>query len=229
MKCSLLDHPSGEQHKLPHPCATGSRARQELWAVLREAGHAQEQIQPMVPGKSFYFSASRARWHPAERRWSRGVGAGWWQGEDSIVPMSLLGQSPAPGLPLWVQEPCCLCCASVSGLAAVPPSRGTDLAQGWSQSCSLLHCSRGAAPPSPAAMGHGGIFAPSPSSSSSPGVKLSREMLPSPAFSCPLAAPCSLQLTSSRASPDVLSSRSGGPSSGPSPLLGGPKCEALFA
>lgn len=39
-------------HKLPHPCAAGSRARQE---VTREVGPIQEQIQPVVPGKSFYF------------------------------------------------------------------------------------------------------------------------------------------------------------------------------
>lgn len=132
------------------------------------------------------------------------------------------GPVPGPGAPLRVQEPCCLCCAFVSGLAAVPPGRDAGPAQGWALPCSLLHCSRGAAPPSLAVMGHGGISAPPLSSSPSPGLKLSGGMLPSPAFSCPLPAPCSLQLTSPRASPDVLSSSPGVPS------LGGPRCGALF-
>lgn len=55
-------------HKLPHPCAAGSRARQE---VTREVGPIQEQIQPVVPGKSFYFRASSAQRCPAARCWSR--------------------------------------------------------------------------------------------------------------------------------------------------------------
>lgn len=153
-----------------------------------------------------------------------GQGCWQWQGEDSIVPMSLLGQSPAPGLPLKVQEPCCLCCASLSVAWQLFLQAGVgDPAQGWSWPCSWLCCSRGAAPPSLAA-----TFAPPPSFSSSPGVKLSRGVLPSPAFSCPLPAPCSLQLTSSRASPDVLSSSPEDPSAGPSPLLGAPRCGAPF-
>ena len=72
VKCSLFNFPFQGQSKMPHPypCTAGSRARQELQAVIREASHVQEQIQHMVPGKSFYFSASKAQWGPAERCWS---------------------------------------------------------------------------------------------------------------------------------------------------------------
>lgn len=124
VKSSPLNHPLiREQHELPHPCPAGSRARREVWNALREAAHVQEQKpSPGCQGRAFISQPAQLGGAQLKGSGASEPGQGWCctagQGEDSIVPVSLLGQSPAPGLPLGVQEP-----LRVSGLAAVPPSR----------------------------------------------------------------------------------------------------------
>lgn len=97
---------------------------------------------------------------------------GWWsrwrQGEDSIVLMSLQGQSPALELPLSIQQPHCLCCASLSVIWQPfrhPGVIGT--AQGWpcprvaALSSALAALPWGCITPFPGCYGAGGYFCPS--------------------------------------------------------------------
>lgn len=124
VRCSLFNLPCQGQSEMPHPCATGSRAKQE------DAGC--DAVKPVMSrnksslwcqGRSFISQPAKLGGAELQRAGANESGQGgsrcccvlgWWcqQGEDSIVHVSLQVQSPALGLPLRIHQLRCLCSAS---------------------------------------------------------------------------------------------------------------------